>query len=188
MTATNSTLYGNTSSWGAGAIFNGQSATLTNCTIAGNSASSWAGGIDQDSSTDLPLQHDRRPRKYRTLVSSDLFVRFGGPSAGLYNSLIQNANVGGTIVYNSGYKPGQNPLSGSLGYGGGPTQIIPILPGSPAIDAGSNSYVSGITTDQRGSARIYNGTVDMGATRASPARWWSTTPRTRTTATSPPAI
>ena len=38
------------------------------------------------------------------------------------------------------------------------------LPGSPAIDAGSNALIpSGVTTDQRGYARIVNGTVDIGA-------------------------
>lgn len=38
------------------------------------------------------------------------------------------------------------------------------LPGSPAIDAGSNSLIpSGVSTDQRGLARIFNHTVDVGA-------------------------
>jgi hypothetical protein len=57
---------------------------------------------------------------------------------------------------------------GTLGNYGGATQTIPLLPGSPAIDAGSNTLAvdaSGdpLTTDQRGSDRIVNGTVDIGA-------------------------
>ena len=36
--------------------------------------------------------------------------------------------------------------------------------GSPVIDAGSNALIpTGISTDQRGYARIFNGTVDIGA-------------------------
>jgi hypothetical protein len=57
-----------------------------------------------------------------------------------------------------------NPLLGTLQYNGGPTQTMALLPGSPAIDAGSNALIpSGITTDQRGFARVVNGTVDIGA-------------------------
>ncbi len=50
-----------------------------------------------------------------------------------------------------------NPLLGSLGNYGGPTETIPILAGSPAINAAANCPL----TDQRGFAR--NGTCDMGA-------------------------
>ena len=51
-----------------------------------------------------------------------------------------------------------------LGNYGGPTQTMPLLFGSPAIDAGSNDLVPpGITTDQRGEHRIFNGKVDIGA-------------------------
>ena len=40
---------------------------------------------------------------------------------------------------------------------------VALLAGSPAIDAGSNSFVVADETDQRGLARIDNGTVDIGA-------------------------
>ena len=55
-----------------------------------------------------------------------------------------------------------NPGLGALGYYGGPTQTIPLLPGSPAIDAGNNAYNTA-SADQRGDARVVNGTVDIGA-------------------------
>ena len=39
-----------------------------------------------------------------------------------------------------------------------------LLPGSPAINAGNNALIpAGVTTDQRGFARIVDGTVDIGA-------------------------
>ena len=61
-----------------------------------------------------------------------------------------------------------NPLLGSLGNYGGPTETIPLLPGSPAIDAGSNALIpAGVTTDQRGLPRIVNGIVDIGAFESS---------------------
>ena len=37
-----------------------------------------------------------------------------------------------------------------LGNYGGPTQTMPPLPGSPAIDAGSNAATNTFATDQRG--------------------------------------
>ena len=55
-----------------------------------------------------------------------------------------------------------NPGLGPLANNGGPTQTIALLPGSLAIDAGSNAYVNA-TTDQRGFPRIVNGSVDIGA-------------------------
>src|SRR5204862_2965606 len=53
----------------------------------------------------------------------------------------------------------------ALANNGGPTQTHALLPGSPAIDAGSNALAvdqngSPLTTDQRGPgfSRIFNGT------------------------------
>ena len=61
-----------------------------------------------------------------------------------------------------------NPLLASLGNYGGPTQTMALLPGSPAIDAGSNALIpGGVTTDQRGDSRIVNSTVDIGAFESS---------------------
>ncbi len=67
-----------------------------------------------------------------------------------------------------------NPGLGSLAYHGGPTQTIALLPGSPAIDAGSNALAVDpgaglpLITDQSGFARIVNGTVNIGAFEVQP--------------------
>ena len=56
-----------------------------------------------------------------------------------------------------------NPVLAPLSDYGGPTQTMPLLYGSPAIDAGNNALIpAGITTDQAGQPRIFNGTVDIG--------------------------
>jgi hypothetical protein len=45
---------------------------------------------------------------------------------------------------------------------------MPLLPGSPALDAGNNALLpAGLTTDQRGLPRVVNGGVDIGAFESS---------------------
>ena len=66
------------------------------------------------------------------------------------------------------WRIGGDPLLAPLGDYGGPTQTMPPLPGSPAIDAGDNAAASGLATDQRGMARVQSGgyglpVVDIGA-------------------------
>jgi len=64
---------------------------------------------------------------------------------------------------------GGNPLLAPLGNYGGPTQTMPPLPGSPAIDAGSDSVTNApynLTTDQRGLPRLSGAHVDIGAVEA----------------------
>ena len=58
-----------------------------------------------------------------------------------------------------------DPKLGPLANNGGPTLTRALLAGSPAIDAGDNSAVSGVQYDQRGPGfpRIVGGTVDIGA-------------------------
>src|SRR5206468_1509492 len=70
-------------------------------------------------------------------------------------------NLGGNLPF------GVDPeVDYSLANNGGPTQTVALLPGSPCRDAGSNP--TGLTTDQRGSARVWNAAIDMGAYEATP--------------------
>ena len=77
----------------------------------------------------------------------------------------QGHNLIGNSSGGSGYVASDllniNPLLAPLGDYGGPTQTMPLLPGSPAINAGDGTNAP--TTDQRGFARVVNGTVDIGA-------------------------
>jgi hypothetical protein len=59
-------------------------------------------------------------------------------------------------------------MLGTLAASHGRTLTIALLPGSPAIDHGSNALAVGpdgkpLRTDQRGYARVFGGTVDIGA-------------------------
>ena len=94
-------------------------------------------------------------------------------STSAYN-LIGTGGSGGLVNGTNGNQvgvadPGLDP--NGLQNNGGPTQTIALLPGSPAIDAGSNALAvdpttgQPLTTDQRGTGypRIVNGTVDIGA-------------------------
>ena len=70
-----------------------------------------------------------------------------------------------------GSPPGQAPLDtrdcdpmlGVLGDYGGPTQTLPLLDGSCAIDTGPTVLPAGISTDQRGLPRPVNTVSDVGA-------------------------
>jgi len=142
-------------------VFNNQSAlAINNSTISGNSAPIGAGGG----------------------------IANGGVAT-LQNSILANSSSGGDCfgsVTSNGYNlssdntcsfsgPGDmnntDPMLGALGNYGGPTQTIPLLSGSPAIDAGNPSGCTDgnghlLTTDQRGQPRPDpedTGGCDMGA-------------------------
>jgi hypothetical protein len=130
LTVTNSTFTGNSDG-----IVNGGIAFLTNVTITGNGT-----GIFTDNcNCGVPLSAT-------TLTNS--IVAGNGSDAGGLPATNDHSLVGGT------------PLLGPLGNYGGPTQTVPLLPGSPAIAAGTTG--AGIpTSDQRGVART--GHTDIGA-------------------------
>ncbi len=97
-------------------------------------------------------------------------------SSSAYN-LIGTGGSGGLTDGTNGNQVGVvNPGLGPLANNGGPTQTIALLPGSPAIDKGSNALAIDpttglpLTTDQRGPGfvRIINGTVNIGAYEFTP--------------------
>ncbi len=149
LTVTNCTVSGNTSP-GAGGIYNADSLTLNNTIVAGNTSIA-------TSDNDI----------LGTVTSTSAFNLIGDGS-GISNLTdleeLALSNLIGTTT-----EP-INPLLAPLGDYGGPTQTMALLPGSPAIEAGSIALAvdangNPLTTDQRGAGfpRVVNGTVDIGA-------------------------
>ena len=155
---------GNTAASGSGgglANFGpGATATLTNCTVSGNSAS-YGGGL---SSNDSPLLVTslRNTIVAGNTTSGGSASDISGEASGSYN-LIGTGGSGGLINGIDNNQVGvANPLLGKPGSYGGPTPTIPLLPGSPAIDAGTSAGIP--AADQRGLPRV--GGVDIGAFEA----------------------
>lgn len=141
----NSTIVNNTGGAGIGFVSN-RPATLNNTIVAGNHD---ANGNPSD-------------------LSGTVIPPLGGSFIGS-NNLIGTAGAGGLVNGQNGNIVGiADPKLAPLGDHGGPTQTMPPLAGSPAIDAGSNALAVGpdghaLLDDQRGNVRIANGTVDIGA-------------------------
>jgi hypothetical protein len=87
-----------------------------------------------------------------------------GTTPNIIGSLEHSSGLNGTSSVSLPGLIQSDPKLASLGNYGGPTKTMAPLPGSPAIDDGSNASIpNGVTTDQRGDSRIVNGTVDIGA-------------------------
>ena len=133
-TLTNCTVSGNS---GLGLDADGAPVMLTNTIVAGNAGGDIFAGVVGDTGPDAP-----------SLSGTEQPDRHGAPRRGQSNGI--NGNLIGVT----------DPLLAPLGNYGGPTQTMALLPGSPAINAGTNG--PGIpTTDQRGLGRV--GAVDIGA-------------------------
>lgn len=78
----------------------------------------------------------------------------------LFSNLDETGLVAGETVITG------DALFADLGDYGGPTETLPPLPGSDAIDAAGSSDPGG--TDQRGFARFVNGLLDIGAVEVNP--------------------
>jgi hypothetical protein len=165
----------------------GGTVTLNNSTVTGSSAyrcsgvCGGTGGAIVNGSGNLAMNNS-------TVSGNSAGGIFNGGTATLQNSIVANnpgTNCGGTITShgynlssdgscafsNSGDRDNTNPVLGTLGSYGGPTPTIPLLTGSPAIDAGNPSGCTDglghlLKTDQRGMPRPDaedSGECDMGA-------------------------
>jgi hypothetical protein len=191
VTINGSTVSGN-SAWcgtlgchtGGGGIDNGGSAlTINNSTVAGNEVHGFpyneGGGILSPGVMSIS----------NSTISGNSALQGGGiyGHGTLQNSLVANNNNGncyGSVsaifslssdnscnLTGPGDKNNTDPKLGTFGNYGGPTQTIPLLSGSPAIDAGDpsgciDSRGHRLTTDQRGLPRPDKedtGGCDMGA-------------------------
>jgi hypothetical protein len=144
-------------------------AILTNCTITGNSTvgAGFPGAIFLPSVRSVGTNS---LSLYNTIISGNTT---NGVEADISvsTSLDPNAMVSGTnnllgvgVGLTNGINGNQvgvnNPQLAPLGNYGGPTQTMPPLPGSPAIDAGG---ATSLTTDQRGFPRPLGLATDIGA-------------------------
>ena len=157
-TVTGSTAYRCSGSCGGagGTIVNGSgNLALNNSTVSENSA----GGIFNDSGT-------------ATLQNSIISSNSARNCTDTITSRGYNLSSDGSCAFsNSGDRNNTNPLLGTPGSNGGPTPTLPLLAGSPAIDAGNpNGCTDGhgnlLKTDQRGLPRPDpedTGGCDMGA-------------------------
>jgi predicted outer membrane repeat protein len=168
LTINNSTFANNTAgSQGAAIIADPGSgpAVFTNCTITANSVSSGSTGVGAGLYAGRPvtLQNTIIARNFHGSAKAADDIAGTVSSASAFN-LIGIGGAGGLAGgVNNNLVGVANPGLGTLSNNGGPTQTIALLAGSPAIDHGSNSFVTSGATDQRGLARVVGGTVDIGA-------------------------
>jgi MBG domain (YGX type) len=148
-TVINCTVSGNTSQYGSG-ISNYGSLTLDNTIVANNTST---GTSDNDISGSV------QPTSAFNVI---------GDGSGITNLTDLEDPILSNLIGTTADP--LNPLLGPLQNNGGPTQTMALLPGSPAINAGSivlavDANGNPLTTDQRGAGfpRTINGTVDIGA-------------------------
>ena len=155
-----------------GGIFNGGKMIMTNSALADNTANSasgypWGqgGGIFNTGTAMISNS---------TLSGNSIVANSpsGGNCYGTVSSNGYNLSSDNTCNFNGpGDLNNTDPRLGSLGYYGGSTPTIPLLSGSPAIDAGNPSGCTDgqgnpLKTDQRGLPRPDQGDTggcDMGA-------------------------
>ena len=127
--------------------------TVQSSTIAGNSANEGGGIATTDGSASI----------VDTIVAANTAPNGGADVNGTLDSLGNNliGNPAGATGLTARDLVGLNPDLGPLQNNGGPTPTMALLPGSPAIDAGTTT--STLATDQRGLTRVINGASDIGA-------------------------
>ena len=179
MTLSNSTVSGNNATREGGGINSGGTLTLNNSTITNNRSDSdnsggeQGGGIFRAGGT-ITLRNTIVSGNFRGTgtIRDDVSGALDATSS--FNLIGDGTNMTGITNGSNGNQVGSagapiNALLAALANYGGPTQTQALLPGSPAIDAGSNTIANnvGLTTDQRGFSRIINTTVDIGAFESS---------------------
>jgi len=155
----NSTITGNTvagcgPTTGGGGIWNQGNITMSNVTVNAN-----AGGVDTQFGQSAVIQN--------SIVANN-----GTDCGGSMSSKGYNLSSDDTCSFSGpGDLNNTDPKLGTLGFYGGPTETIPLLSGSPAIDAGdpngcTDNQGNLLKTDQRGMPRPDRedkGGCDMGA-------------------------
>ena len=163
VTLQNSTLSGNRSDIWAAIYNQGTTATITNNTFTGNTNQQNNPGAAIYSDSNSVTNVTNCTVSQNTGQGGAVFQNSGGVAGrvNLRNSIV-SGNTGGDTsgVTDLGNNLiGGTPLLAPLANYGGPTQTMALLPGSPAINAGTSTGAP--ATDQRGISRV--GAVDIGA-------------------------
>ena len=170
LTATNSTFARNLSSFDiGGAIDNaGGAVSLVHCTIANNTAQSDGGGISNRLGGTLNLTNSIVAGN-DSINSPEILGSFTSIGANFIGTLTGSTPSGsGTNLTFASTDSSLRSLLSDLNFTN-TTVIYRLVPGSPAIGAGSNEDIpAGLTTDQLDVPRILEGTVDLGAVEFSP--------------------
>jgi CSLREA domain-containing protein len=181
VTVSNSTISGNTAPLGGGAYSDdGGRLVLSNSTVSGNRSGSDGGGIYNGTSGITSVRYSTISANTAGGYGRDLYeyVDTGcgtNGSLSLVDSIVDDLNTGGCDLSTGAYSDGGGNVFNSasklsaLGWYGGPTQTMPPLAGSPALNAGSFSTGYTPATDQRGVARpsTSKAKIDAGAVQVS---------------------
>ena len=169
LTVNNCTIAGNVAVAGAGGVYSDGTMWMNDCTLAGNSApSANGGGIYNDGTLTInncTVAGNSAPEGMGGGIFIDSGVLTFTNTIVCDNTAATNENVAGD--YSPAYNlVDTNALLAPLGNYGGPTATMPPLGGSPAVNTGSDTVLSFLTTDQRGYPRLSGAHVDIGAVEA----------------------
>ena len=173
-----STFVRNASAWtnsndpgSGGGLETSGSATVTNCTFTQNAAF-WGTAIRGRSGSTLVLNHctivaqqnatDGEAAVWlqgNSTITNSIICRNYWRSS--FNGAVRPGNVRGGFSGSNNVINDENPGVGDLASKGGPTQTMPLLSNSPAVEAGIPT--EGVTIDQRGVGRPQGVAVDIGA-------------------------
>jgi predicted outer membrane repeat protein len=158
-TITNVIFHTNTASYAGGGMANEQDSTpiLTNVTFYGNSAPK-GGGIYSRQSGHPQVRNSI----FWEDVPDEILDEYGGNITITY-SLVQGCNPSG--VWNGqvcGTDGGHNLLDADPLFKGAAGGNFQLQVQSPVINQGNNVFISGVTSDYSGGARIQFGIVDLG--------------------------
>ncbi len=170
-TIINSTFSGNQALSGAGGaiqIFSNAAVAVRNSTITGNTAATTGGGIIQQFGGSLSLSSTIVAGNTASSAAVSDLASFGAVNVGSDNNLVGVMDAANNVTLTGmGDLTGTTaiPLDAKLGLlaaNGGPTLTHSLLAGSPALNAGNNSYM--LSTDQRGIGFLReSGAADIGA-------------------------
>jgi hypothetical protein len=177
ITLSNVTLSGNSANNGGGMYLLGPNATLSNVTFSDNPASVSGGGIYQNNSVTSLINVTFSGNSAGPAGGGGIFCCVAGSMA-VTNTIVANSPTGGNCSIaslsgssnlssdnNCNFGAGRDNIAvmlAPLGNYGGPTQTHLLLPGSPAIDFGTNTGCP--AADQRGMPRPVDGDQDGTAT------------------------